>query len=290
MTRQVCFVLHATRDDVPPLARMMAQRLQAEDVEVAVVGECRPEDLALFSPLDPQRLELAVVLGGDGTILRAAEAMRDQGVPILGVNLGRVGFLAELEPDGVDELIRAIVDRAWTVEERRALAVRVEYPDGNAWTSWALNEVAIEKSLRDRMLELVVSVDGRPVMAWGGDGLICATPTGSTAYAFSAGGPIVWPDVDAHLIVPISAHALFARPLVTAPTASIDVEIADNIAPAIVACDGRRNVVAQPGSHVRILGSDQPVRFARVNARSFADRLVAKFELPVTGWRNRDQA
>ena len=290
MTRQVCFVLHATRDDVPPLARMMAQRLQAEDVEVAVVGECRPEDLALFSPLDPQRLELAVVLGGDGTILRAAEAMRDQGVPILGVNLGRVGFLAELEPDGVDELIRAIVDRAWTVEERRALAVRVEYPDGNAWTSWALNEVAIEKSLRDRMLEVIVSIEGRPVMAWGGDGLICATPTGSTAYAFSAGGPILWPNVDAHLVVPVSAHALFARPIVTAPTATIDIAIADELAPAVVVCDGRRNVLASPGAHVVVGESTQPVLFARIHPTPFADRLVAKFQLPVTGWRNREHA
>ncbi|MHB0929418.1 MAG: NAD kinase [Candidatus Nanopelagicales bacterium] len=288
MTRQVCLVMHANREDVPPLARVIADRLQAAGIEVAVAGD--QHELEGFASIDPVRNELVIVLGGDGTILRAAEMFRDSAVPLLGLNLGRVGFLAELEASDVDELITVIEHRAWTVENRRALAVRVVNPDGSEWHSWALNEVAVEKSLRDRMLEVIVSVEGHPVMAWAGDGLICATPTGSTAYAFSAGGPIIWPAVDAHLLVPVAAHALFARPLVTAPSASIDIAITDELAPAIVVCDGRRNTEAQPGAHVMIEQSEHPVRFARIKRAPFANRLVAKFQLPVTGWRNREQA
>ncbi len=286
MTRQVCLVMHANRDDVPPLARVIAERLQAVGIEVASAGE--PHEVGEFATVDLEHLELAIVLGGDGTILRAAEMFRDANVPLLGLNLGRVGFLAELEADDVEPLIDGITNRQWAVEPRRALAVQVRNPNGEIWESWALNEVAVEKSLRDRMLEVIVSIEGHPVMAWGGDGLICSTPTGSTAYAFSAGGPIVWPNVDAHLVVPVSAHALFARPIVTAPSAQIDIAIADELAPAVVVCDGRRNVMASPGAHVIVSESKQAVLFARIHSTPFADRLVAKFQLPVTGWRNRE--
>lgn len=288
MSRQVCLVVHANRDDVRSLAEGIATRLRAADIEVAAAGELA--ETGHYAHVDPRRNELAIVLGGDGTILRAAELMRDDRVPILGINLGKVGFLAELEPSDLDQLIDVIVQRSWQVEERRALRVTVHEPDGSSWESWALNEVAIEKSVRDRMLEVVVSIDDRPVMAWGGDGLVVATPTGSTAYAFSAGGPIVWPDVDAHLIVPVSAHALFARPIVTAPTAIIDIGITDELAPAVVVCDGRRNTMASPGARVRVTESTQPVLFARIHLAPFGDRLVRKFQLPVTGWRNREQA
>lgn len=288
MTRQVCLVLHANRADVPDLAQDLAARLREHDIEVAAAGESH--ERAHYAAVDPARNELVIVLGGDGTILRAAELFRESNVPLLGINLGRVGFLAELEPSDVDDLISAIVHRTWTVEHRRALTVDVTQPDGSRWDSWALNEVAVEKSLRDRMLEVIVSVEGRPVMAWAGDGLICATPTGSTAYAFSAGGPIVWPTVDAHILVPVAAHALFSRPLITAPEAAIDITITDELAPAVIVCDGRRKTLAQPGSHVVIGESRASVPFARVRPSPFADRLVAKFQLPVTGWRNREQA
>lgn len=286
--RQVCLVMHGNRDDIPPLAAAIAERLRAADIEVAAAGEL--SDAGNYTELDPGRNELAIVLGGDGTILRAAELMRDHRVPILGINLGKVGFLAELEPGDIDPMIDVIVQRSWKVEERRALCVRVSNPDGTFWESWALNEVAIEKSLRDRMLEVTVAIDERPVMAWGGDGLIVATPTGSTAYAFSAGGPIVWPDVDAHLIVPVSAHALFARPIVTSPQARIQISITDELAPAVVVCDGRRNVMAAPDARIEVTESNDPVLFARIHLSPFADRLVRKFQLPVTGWRNREQA
>lgn len=288
MKRQVCLVVHANRDDVQAMAADIAARLQAADIEVAAAGELA--DSGRYADVDSVRNELTVVLGGDGTILRAAELMRPDHAPLLGINLGKVGFLAELEPGDIEQLIDAIVQRNWDVEKRRALNVTVSDPDGSVWESWALNEVAIEKSLRDRMLEVTVAIDGRPVMAWGGDGLVIATPTGSTAYAFSAGGPIVWPDVDAHLIVPVSAHALFARPIVTSPQAQINVGITDELAPAVVVCDGRRSTLANPGSHVLVTESTDPVLFARIHHAPFADRLVRKFQLPVTGWRNREQA
>ncbi len=183
-----------------------------------------------------------VVIGGDGTILRAAEIAHASGTPLLGVNLGHVGFLAEAEYDDVGATIEAIVERRYTAEDRLTLDVSV-FQDGELVTStFALNEASVEKAARERMLEVVVEVDGRPLSRWGCDGVVCATPTGSTAYNFSAGGPIVWPGVEALLLVPISAHALFARPLVVAPTSVLAVEVISRHASGVLWCDGRRTV------------------------------------------------
>lgn len=230
--------------------------------------------------------DLVVVLGGDGTILRAAELARGSAAPLLGVNLGHVGFLAEAEPEDVSAVVAAIVDRRWTVEERLALDIRVLADGAEISRTWALNEVSVEKRDRARMIEVVVEVDGRPLSRWGCDGVVCATPTGSTAYAFSAGGPIVWPEVAAVLVVPLSAHALFARPLVVSPSSVVALELAawDG---AVLSADGRRMVDLDGGSRVEVRQHADPVRFARLLPAPFTDRLVAKFELPVDGWRGR---
>src|SRR6185369_12224767 len=170
--------------------------------------------------------------------------------------------------------------------ERLTIDVSV-FQDGELVTStFALNEASVEKAARERMLEVVVEVDGRPLSRWGCDGVVCATPTGSTAYNFSAGGPVVWPGVEALLMVPISAHALFARPLVVAPTSVLAVEV---IAKAEVAgvlwCDGRRTVDLPPGARIEVRRGARPVRLVRLHDWPFTDRLVAKFDLPVSGWR-----
>ena len=152
--------------------------------------------------------------------------------------------------------------------------------------SWALNEVTVEKAARERMLEVTVEVDGRPLSTFGCDGVVMASATGSTAHAFSAGGPVVWPDVDAMLLVPISAHALFARPLVIGPNSALAIEIfADTDGSAVMWCDGSRTVQLPPGARIDVCRSQTPVRLARLSAWPFADRLVAKFDLSVTGWR-----
>ncbi|MFJ5711150.1 NAD kinase [Streptomyces sp. NPDC093105] len=229
--------------------------------------------------------ELIIVLGGDGTLLRGAEFSRASGVPMLGVNLGRVGFLAEAERDDLDKVVDRVVTRAYEVEERMTLDVAVYQNGDTLHRDWALNEAAVQKVSPERMLEVVLAIDGRPVTGFGCDGVICATPTGSTAYAFSAGGPVVWPEVEALLMVPIGAHALFARPLVTTPDSVLAVEVEPHTPHGVLWCDGRRTVELPAGARVEVRRGAVPVRLARLHHASFTDRLVAKFALPVSGWR-----
>ena len=286
MSRKVLFVVHAGRERALEVSRDAANGLIAEGISVL----CADDDAQLIgiegvqSATDAEGCELVIVFGGDGTILRAIEIARVHDVPVLGVNLGHVGFLAEAEPEDIGTVIAAVVKGDFVVEQRTALVVTTTSPEGETWSSWALNEVAIEKHQRERMAEIMVSIDGRPLSRWSCDGLLCATPTGSTAYAFSAGGPVVWPEVDALLVVPISAHALFARPLVVAPSSTIDVEIENG--PVVVCADGRRSTQVAAGGTVTVRRDAQSVRLARVHSTPFTERLVAKFELPVRGWRN----
>jgi NAD+ kinase len=230
--------------------------------------------------------EVVVVIGGDGTVLRAAERARSSGVPLFAINLGHVGFLAEAERENLSAVVEAIVHRRWIVEERTSLVVRVMRNGDVAHETWALNEVALEKLVRQHIIDIVVEIDGRPLSRWGCDGVVAATPTGSTAYAFSAGGPVVWPEVSALLVVPLSAHALFARPLVVAPTSTIAFELGE-ADQAVLSADGRRTIDVLGGSRVEVRQDPRPVRFARLATAPFTDRLVAKFDLPVQGWRGR---
>ncbi len=276
VARQFCKALHH-HGLVVRLLRQEAEELQLDLADVETV-ECGPAATA--------GCELAVVIGGDGTILRAAELTRDADTPLLGVNLGHIGFLAEAEHDDVDFTIEAIVNRRYTFEERLTVDVSVFHDGELVARTWALNEASVEKASREKMLEVVVGIDGRPLSRWGCDGVVCATPTGSTAYNFSAGGPIVWPGVEALLMVPISAHALFARPMVVAPTSVLAVELlARTDGSGVLWCDGRRTVELPPGARVEVRRGASPVRLVRLHQAPFTDRLVAKFDLPVGGWR-----
>ncbi len=231
-------------------------------------------------------LELVMVLGGDGTILKAAEIVREQQVPLLGVNLGRVGFLAEVEREDLTETVRRIAAFDYVVKERLTLDVSVFVDGKETYRSWALNEATVEKSARERMLEVVIEIDGRPLSSFGCDGIVMSTPTGSTAYSFSAGGPVVWPSVEALLLTPLSAHALFARPLVINPYSLMAVEVMRSSAgTGVLWCDGRRTHELPAGARVEARRSQKPVRIARLHDAPFTDRLVKKFALPVVGWR-----
>jgi NAD+ kinase len=293
-TRRVLLLAHPGRAQAPDVACQLVDALSQHHIEVrllpdeaAALGLSDHPHVSLAADGDPSAdCELVVVIGGDGTILRAAEVAHESGTPILGVNLGHVGFLAEAEFEDVSATIDAIVGRRYTAEERLTIDVSV-FRDGELVTrTFALNEASVEKAERERMLEVVVEVDGRPLSRWGCDGVVCATPTGSTAYNFSAGGPVVWPGVEALLMVPISAHALFARPLVVAPTSVLAVEV---IAPAessgVLWCDGRRTVDLPPGARIEVRRGGRPVRLVRLHEAPFTDRLVAKFGLSVEGWR-----
>jgi len=289
--RTVLVVAHTGRKEAVAAARQLVEQLEAARLEVRALAQEQP-DLQLAGahtvPAGPDAArgaELVVVVGGDGTLLRGAEYARPAGTPMLGVNLGHIGFLAEAEPEDLTELVERVVARDYQVEERMTLDVRVTRDGNPVVRNWALNEATVEKAARERMLEVIVEVDGRPLSRWGCDGVVCATPTGSTAYAFSAGGPVVWPEVEALLMVPISAHALFARPLVTAPTSVLAIEVAPETPHGVLWCDGRRSLELPPGARVEVRRSDLPVRFARLVQAPFTDRLVAKFALPVSGWR-----
>ncbi len=238
-----------------------------------------------------QPLEIVLVLGGDGSILRAAELSRDQDVPLIGVNLGHIGFMAEAELNELEVVIAAIAQKAYKVGHRVALEVQVYEGSEVVFESWALNEVSVEKSARERMLEVVVEVDSRPVSSFGCDGVLISTPTGSTAYAFSVGGPVIWPDVQAMMLVPISAHALFARPLVVAPDSELAIEVLKRSPGAgVMWCDGRRAIDLGPGSRIEVRKSSKSVAMAILSDAPFSDRLVKKFALPVTGWRGPESA
>ncbi|KAA0971555.1 NAD kinase [Paeniglutamicibacter gangotriensis] len=265
---------------IPVMLRVEMQAVrnipEGKNLDVEVLGE----DTSL------EAIDLGVVLGGDGSVLRAAELVRDDGVPLLGVNLGHVGFLAESERSALQETVQWIVERRYTVEERMTIDVQVWRDNRRIAHTWALNEAAVEKANRERMIEVVMEVDGRPLSTFGCDGVVMATPTGSTAYAFSAGGPVVWPEVEALVMVPISAHALFAKPLVVAPASVLAIEILTRTdAGAVLWCDGRRTIDLPPGARIEVTRSSKPVRLARVNQTPFSERLVNKFELPIQGWR-----
>lgn len=234
-------------------------------------------------------LELVMVLGGDGTILKAAEIVRETATPLMGVNLGHVGFLAESEHDALQETVARVVAKDYVVKDRLTLEVSVLVNGEEIYSTWALNEATVEKSTAEKMLEVVVEIEQRPLTSFGCDGIVISTPTGSTAYAFSAGGPVVWPAVEAILVVPLSAHALFARPLVISPQTLVAVEVLQRSAGhGVLWCDGRRTQALPPGARVEVRRSDKSVRLARLRQSSFTDRLTKKFSLPVSGWRGPD--
>ncbi len=292
--RRVLLLPHTGRADAVDVTRRVVAGLSSHGLRCSMLAaDAEVVDLVQVDVVDESEVgahELAVVIGGDGSILRAAEVVHEHGLPLLGVTLGHVGFLAEAEEEDVDSTIEAIVRRGYSVEERLTLDVAVHEDKTVVARTWALNEASIEKASRERMLEVVAEIDGRPLSRWGCDGVVCATPTGSTAYNFSAGGPVVWPGVEALLLVPLSAHALFARPMVVAPTSVVAIEVlTTNEGGGVLWCDGRRTVDLPPGARIEIRRGRRPVRLARLHQAPFTDRLVAKFGLPVEGWRGAAQ-
>lgn len=294
--RRVLVLAHTGRAEARDVARQCVKSLTTHGIAVRLLPDEAPDlglaeadglvETTLPDHLPGEGCELVLVIGGDGSILRAAELTHETSTPLLGVNLGHVGFLAEAEQDDVESTIAAIVERNYTAEDRLTLDVRVKVGQDTVFSTFALNEASVEKAARERMLEVVVEVDGRPLSRWGCDGVVCATPTGSTAYNFSAGGPVVWPEVEALLMVPLSAHALFARPMVVAPTSVLAVEVLSHTeGSGVLWCDGRRTVDLPPGARIEVRRGARPVRLVRLHQAPFTDRLVAKFDLSVEGWR-----
>jgi NAD+ kinase len=282
MSRSVIFLVNASRPEALIATKELSQLLLKEGFTLSTPSEINVLGITQ-TPIDQlNSAELVVVLGGDGTILRGAEVARSQGIPILGINLGHVGFLAEVEKPSLPEIAASIISKGYKTESRMVLNYTVLRNGTEISTGWALNEVTVERD-GTTMVELFVQIDDRPLSRWGCDGLICSTPTGSTAYAFSAGGPVLWPEIDALVLLPISAHALFSRPMVVSPQSQIVVEIESS--DALLSADALRKLPLRVGDRVAITKDDSVIKLAHVKPTLFTDRLVAKFKLPVEGWR-----
>lgn len=302
--REILLVAHTGRPSIADTARRVSELLGAGGISLRVLedeadrtglggpGSDREGSAAsaVAVPHDHRAAigcEMVIVLGGDGTFLRAAELAWYASAPVLGINLGRIGFLAEAEADHLDRALERVIDGEYRIEHRMTLDVRLCTGDRSESAGWALNEISIERGRHVGVLELLLEMDGRPVSSFGCDGLLVSTPTGSTAYAFSAGGPVVWPELEAVLVVPNNAHALFSRPMVASPSSVVAVEVESSGSGAVLYCDGRRAVRVPAGGRIEIVRGDHPVRWVRLNSAPFADRMVRKFALPVTGWRGR---
>jgi len=290
--RTVLLVVNTGRDEARETARNIGKTLAANGIGLRVLSTEALDMGDVVQTVEgdgslADGCELVLVLGGDGTFLRAAELARDADIPVLGINLGRIGFLAEAEAESIDTILGHIVARDYRVEHRMTLDVVVSADGEVLYSGWALNEASLERAGHRGVLGVMVAIDGRPVSAFGCDGVLVSSPTGSTAYAFSSGGPVVWPDLEAIIVVPNNAHALFARPMVTNPNAVITVDVDTDNPESVVVCDGRREAVVPAGARLQVTKCQTPLKWVRLDSAPFTDRLVRKFRLPVTSWRER---
>jgi len=280
--RRAVIFINPSRPEAVIAAHELALLLTAQNFELVSPTEVTVEKISQVAIDAIGEVEVAVVLGGDGTILRGAEVTLDRNIPLLGINLGHVGFLAEVEKPEISAIAQSIIDKSYVYENRMVLGYSVERDNKEISKGWALNEITVERD-STTMVELFVEIDRRPLSHWGCDGLICSTPTGSTAYAFSAGGPVLWPEIDALLLLPISAHALFSRPMVVSTKSEIVVTVESQ--KALLSADALRKLPLIVGDRVIITRNPHVFKLAHVNPTLFTDRLVAKFKLPVEGWR-----
>jgi NAD+ kinase len=278
VVKTVLLVTHPTRPEAISTANELTKLLAGKQINV--FATIKTDGANDFKATD--QIDLAVVLGGDGTMLRAAEIFRGKQVPILGINLGHVGFLAEIERPSLTEIVDAIASGTFSIEERMSLNYQLLRGGKVIQSGWALNEVLVERN-DHQMIDLFVQIDHRPLSRWWCDAVICATPTGSTAYAYSAGGPVVWPEVDALVLLPLAAHALFSKPMVVSPKSEIAIDLESDSAD--LNADGIRRTKLQKNDRIVLTSDKEDILLAHIKPATFTDRIVAKFKLPVEGWR-----
>ena len=270
--RAVGLLPHPTRETAAELARYATERLVAHGIDV----RCPADDGR--GTLDPEGLDVVISLGGDGTMLRAVDLAYEAGVPVLGVNVGQMGYLAEVEPDDFDAALDRLVAGDYEVAERMVLEITV-VSDGTAHGRWfALNEAVLEKVHTGRLARLEVEINGTYFTTYAADGVIVATPTGSTAYSFSARGPIVSPRNRCVLLTPVSPHMLFDRSLVLAPEETLRFSVCDDHSVALTA-DGRELGELAADDAVTFQGGGRPARIVTLWPRDFHQILKAKFGL-----------
>lgn len=265
----VGLVVHEGREPAVAAASAIREGLVVDGVSIVGPSDGTPGG----------RLDLVVSVGGDGTFLRAAHAAAAADCPVVGVKVGRLGFLTEVEPEAALDLIRRALVGDVLIERR--LAVTATPADGAAFDpQWALNEIMVEKRARHRLVRLALEVDGDYVTTLSADGVVVATPTGSTAYSFSARGPIVSPDVPCLVVTPVAVHMVFDRSFVLNDRQVVTLEVVGD-EPGLLSADGRESVELPVGGRVRIGAADRPARLVRRDdAASFLTRVREKFDLP----------
>lgn len=270
------FVVHPARETAMAAAKRLSQWFDDRDIEVRWFDPAIGDDrmAAEFAG----GLELILSVGGDGTFLRAAHVASAVGCPVLGVKVGRMGFLTEVEPEEAPPLLELVATGGARIEERLAVLARPQSDDFEP--QWALNEVIVEKRARHRLVRLALYVGDIYVTTLSADGVIVATPTGSTAYSFSAGGPIVTPAIPCLLVTPVAPHMVFDRTLVIGAEDRVNLEVVGD-EPGLISADGRESLELPIGSRVRIGAAPNPARLVRRHdAPAFHALVREKFGLP----------
>jgi NAD+ kinase len=281
---RVGLFLHGERDEATTLGRWLAEALAKRGIEVcaptadaARLGEpVRAEDEAAFG----EGLDLVFALGGDGTLLRAAALTVASGTPLLGVNLGRLGFLAELERGELEAALDKISQDGFEIESRMTLEGEVVVGEQTLERFIAVNDVIVSKVTPGRLIKLDVAIDGVPFTTFAADGLIVATPTGSTAYSFSAHGPVVSPSLECLLLTAVSPHMLFDRALVVDKREEIEITVMPDPDAVSLSTDGRDASDLPVGARVRVRAGSRPLKLAKVGAAPFWRLVREKFRLP----------
>jgi NAD+ kinase len=280
----VGLIVHHEREEVVEAARDLADWLAASGhtVRLPETDAARADlaDLEVAPGELAVDLDLLVSLGGDGTMLRALDLVAAAGVPVLGVNFGQLGYLTEVEPSGAKAALEQFFAGDYAIEERMMLAVGIDAPSGavSVPSAHALNEAVLEKSAMGHTVRLDVTIDGHFFTPYATDGLIVATATGSTAYSFSARGPIMAPTLRAMLLTPVSPHMLFDRPLVLEPTTELRIAVSGH-RPATLSVDGRGVGVLHDGDAIVCTTADFSARLVTFVPRDFHLILKAKFGL-----------
>lgn len=259
-------------------AKGLAQWLEDRGIEVRWLDHEGAGEAGAGSNHGERGLDLVVSVGGDGTFLHAAHVASRAGCPILGVKVGRLGFLTEVEPEETPPLLERVIAGTARIEER--LAVLAEPEGADFQPQWALNEMMIEKRARHRIVRLALYVDETYVTTFSADGVIVATPTGSTAYSFSSGGPIVTPTLPCLLVTPVAAHMVFHRTLVLAADQNVTLEVVGE-EPGVLSADGRESLELPVGARVRVGAAPSPALLVRRDdAPPFHALVREKFGLP----------
>jgi NAD+ kinase len=274
-------VLHAGRPEAATTARALVETLASRRVAVwALNADAKRIDLPAVNAVEtfPEDLDIVFVFGGDGTLLRAAEAVGRSGVPLLGVNFGHLGFLSELERSELDDGLKQLLDNGFSVEERLVLEAEVDHGD-RVDTLRALNDIIVAKVATGRAIRLALSIGGEPLVAWAADGIIVATATGSTAYSFSAGGPVVSPHIDCIVVTPVSPHGLFNRSIIVPPDEEVVLHLMGELDPASLSADGLPATKLAAGAQVRLRAGKDRIRLAKLEPRPFWRLVREKFHL-----------